>query len=473
MSRAAARSSSSSRATSHARQARSRASSLERWKFGPPSCPHVATKPTIASIGSGQNHFEMNAGGCSFRRRVEVLEARDHCELDPDADGGEHLPDRLRDAADGGVVHDHRLELEPDAVGARLEPGRVEQLRRLARVEPARRLDLGCVPLRVRRDRRERRPAVPQQVPVDERLPVDRQRDRAPDADVPADALVVEAEVDERRLLELDQLQIGVGREPVDVEQRGVLEAVDLAALERRGALAVVEDRDPADPVEVGGPGVLLPRRVRAAVAVPAGDVEVRARDGLDERERAGAVAGRPAELLACRPPSAWLWIAECQERSSRGMPALGSWSSTSTSSPSARTPATLRQKKALIGASTGSPCRRSASATASASHGSPDWKLRSGPDPEAPDVSSLGVLAPRLGQHRAELAVGAGDGDRLVDRAPGRVDVRAGGVAAREVVVVPLAEHAAAARLRGRVVHVSWMGVGEICVIGGRRRCA
>ena len=68
MSSAAARSASSSRASSQARQARSSSSSLERWKFGPPSWPQVATKPTIASTGSGQNHCDTNAGGCSLRR---------------------------------------------------------------------------------------------------------------------------------------------------------------------------------------------------------------------------------------------------------------------------------------------------------------------------------------------------------------------------------------------------------------------
>ena len=197
--------------------------------------------------------------------RVELLEARDHRELEPDADGREHLADRLGDAADGRVVHDDRLELEPDAVGPRLEPAASSSCAASRGSKPPVASTSGAYhcecdgigeyagqpcPSRSRR----RAPAGRSRA----RSPAGRGRRRPT-------ALVVEAHVDERRLLELDHLEVGVRREPVDVEQRGVLEAVDLAALERRGALAVVEDRDPADPVEVGGPVVRLPRRARAA----------------------------------------------------------------------------------------------------------------------------------------------------------------------------------------------------------------
>ena len=266
---------------------------------------------------------------------------------------------------------------------------------------------------------------------------------------------MVEAEIDEGRLLELDHLQIGVGREPVDVEQRGVLEAVDLAALERGGALAVVEDRDPADPVEVGRPLVLLPRGARAAVAVPAGDVEVRAGDGLDERERAGPVAGRPAELLAGCPSSGLV-----VDRRVPG--AEQPWHA------GARL-VQLHEDLVALGTDAGDvppeegvdrgfdrvavEAERVGDGLGIARLAGLEAQVR--PDPEAPDVIAAGILAPRFGHHRAELAVGPAEGDRLVDRAPGRVDVRTCGVAAREVVVVPLAEHPAAARLRDRVVHV------------------
>ena len=79
---------------------------------------------------------------------------------------------------------DHRLELEAQAVRAGREPRGVEQLARLARIEPAARLDLRAVPLRVRGDRAESGPAVSHQVTGDERLTVDGMRERAADADV-------------------------------------------------------------------------------------------------------------------------------------------------------------------------------------------------------------------------------------------------------------------------------------------------
>ena len=288
---------------------------------------------------------------------------------------------------------------------------------------------------------------MPHQVAVDERLPVDRLRDRAPDADVPADALVVEAEVDERRLLELDQLNVAIRRQPVDVEQGRVLDAVDLPALERRGALAVVENRDPADPVEVGRAVVLLPGRSRAAVALPPGDVEVRAGDGLDECERTGPVARRPTELLSHDPPArlvvdrrvpgakqprhAGARLVELDE----DLVALGAYAG---DVPPEEGVDRCLDRVAVEAERLGDSLRVA---------GLTGLEAEAWPDPETPDVVAVGILTPRFGEHRAELAVRPTDGDGLVDRAPCRVDVRAGGVAAREVVVVPLAQHAAAPR--------------------------
>ena len=196
---------------------------------GPPSWPHVATKPMIASIGSGQNHFEMNAGdGCRARRRTPRSPGSP--ELDPHADPREHLADvsATRRTVASFTTTVSSSSRTPSAPGSK--PAVVQQLRGLARVEAAEPRPRARTTASARGSASGPASRAPQ-VLVDQRLPVDRERDRAADADVGPEPgrLVVEPQVDERRLLELDHSMSGFAARRSTSSSDGVLEAVDLA----------------------------------------------------------------------------------------------------------------------------------------------------------------------------------------------------------------------------------------------------
>ncbi len=197
-------------------------------------------------------------------------------------------------------------EAQADAVEARCQAGGVEQRDRLGLRRAAEGLDTRLVPGRGRRHRAVCRPPMPGKIALDDRFPVDRARDRSANADVveaETRRLVVEREIDERRLLERDDVEVGVRRQSVDVEQRRILDAVDEPVLERRGPLLLVRQRNPSDAVEVRRPAVLEPADARARVRVPALDLLCHVRIEVLEPEGACAVRGCPSVVVPARVP--------------------------------------------------------------------------------------------------------------------------------------------------------------------------